>query len=69
MHALASPAYGPLESLRIIDQPLPEPGAGQVRIRVIASALNPADFKSVTGEMRIPPGCGFRFFRRRRCSG
>jgi NADPH:quinone reductase-like Zn-dependent oxidoreductase len=53
MRALASPAYGPLEFLRIIDLPLPEPGPGQVRIRVHASALNPADFKSITGEAKI----------------
>jgi NADPH:quinone reductase-like Zn-dependent oxidoreductase len=33
--------------------PLPEPGPGQVRIRVHASALNPADFKSITGETKI----------------
>ena len=53
MRALASPAYGLLESLKIIDLPIPEPGPGQVRIRVLMSALNPADFKSVTGEMKI----------------
>jgi NADPH:quinone reductase-like Zn-dependent oxidoreductase len=53
MRALASPAYGPLESLKIIDLPLPEPGPSQVRILVHASALNPADFKSVTGEAKI----------------
>jgi len=53
MRALVSPAYGPLESLKIIDLPTPEPGPGQVRIRVLASALNPADFKSVTGEAKI----------------
>jgi len=53
MHALVSPAYGPLESLKIVDLPMPEPGPGQVRIRVHASALNPADFKSITGEAKI----------------
>jgi alcohol dehydrogenase len=53
MRALASPAYGPLEPLRIIDLPIPEPGPRQVRIRVHASALNQADFKSVTGETKI----------------
>ncbi len=53
MRALVSPAYGPLESLKIIDLPTPEPGPGQVRIRVLASALNPADFKSITGEAKI----------------
>ena len=53
MRALATPAYGPLESLRIVDLPLPEPGPGHVRIRVHASALNPGDAKTVTGETKI----------------
>ena len=53
MRALVSPSYGPLESMRIVDLPVPEPGPGQVRIRVHASSLNPADFKSVTGEAKI----------------
>jgi NADPH:quinone reductase-like Zn-dependent oxidoreductase len=40
---MASPAYGPLEGLAQIDAPLPTPGHGEIRVRVVASALNPAD--------------------------
>jgi NADPH:quinone reductase-like Zn-dependent oxidoreductase len=39
--------------MKIIDLPLPEPGPGQIRIRVHASALNPADAKTVTGGTKI----------------
>ncbi len=59
MRVLASPAYGPLESLRIIDLPQPEPGPGQVRIHVHASALNPADGRTITGKTKILHAGGF----------
>jgi NADPH:quinone reductase-like Zn-dependent oxidoreductase len=36
--------------LEVTDLPLPEPGAGEVRVRVRASALNPADQKVLGGE-------------------
>jgi NADPH:quinone reductase-like Zn-dependent oxidoreductase len=53
MRAIAAPAYGPLERLAIIDAPLPMPGRGEVRVRVVASALNPADYKVVLGTMKF----------------
>jgi NADPH:quinone reductase-like Zn-dependent oxidoreductase len=53
MKAIAAPSYGPLETLAPIDAPLPEPAAGEVRVRVVASALNPADSKVVTGELKF----------------
>jgi NADPH:quinone reductase len=51
MFALATDAYGELSGLRRIELPLPQPGAGEVRVRVQASALNPADYKVATGHM------------------
>jgi NADPH:quinone reductase-like Zn-dependent oxidoreductase len=36
--------------LEIRELPLPEPGAGEVRVRIRASALNPADQKVLGGE-------------------
>lgn len=33
-------AYGGCEGLRVVDLPVPEPGRGQVRVRVLASSLN-----------------------------
>jgi len=53
MKALAAPGYGPLENLAIIDAPVPTPGRGEVRVRVVASALNPADYKVITGTLKF----------------
>ncbi len=53
MKAIAAPSYGPLEHLTEIDVPVPMPGAGEVRVRVVASALNPADYKVVLGTMKF----------------
>ena len=53
MKAMAVPSYGPLDRLAEIDAPLPAPGRGQVRVRVVASALNPADFKVILGTLKF----------------
>jgi NADPH:quinone reductase-like Zn-dependent oxidoreductase len=53
MKAIAAPGYGSLERLAEIDAPLPAPGRGEVRVRVVASALNPADYKVVLGTMKF----------------
>ncbi len=53
MKAIAAPAYGPLDRLAQIDAPLPTPGRGEVRVRVVASALNPADYKVLLGTMKF----------------
>lgn len=53
MKALAAPRYGPLDTMRLIDMALPTPRAGELRVRVIASALNPADYKVVLGDLKF----------------
>ncbi|WP_432511281.1 NADPH:quinone reductase [Kineococcus sp. SYSU DK001] len=40
---------GPSSVLRLEDRPLPEPGAGEVRVRVVVSGVNPTDWKSRSG--------------------
>jgi NADPH:quinone reductase-like Zn-dependent oxidoreductase len=40
----------PEEVLHVREVPLPEPGRGQVRVRMIASPLNPSDLLVVRGE-------------------
>lgn len=35
--------------LELVDVPIPEPGAGEIRLRVMASGVNPTDWKSRTG--------------------
>jgi NADPH:quinone reductase-like Zn-dependent oxidoreductase len=53
MKAIAAASYGPLDRLAAIDAPLPTPGSGEVRVRVVASALNPADYKVITGALKF----------------
>jgi len=53
MKAIAAPTYGPLDHLAQIEAPLPTPGRDEVRVRVVASALNPADFKVILGTLKF----------------
>jgi NADPH:quinone reductase len=53
MKAMAAPGYGPLEQIRLIDMPMPSPGGGEVRVRTVASALNPADYKVLLGTLKF----------------
>lgn len=42
--------YGPAtEVLRVVDMDKPEPGAGEVRVRVAVSGVNPTDWKARAG--------------------
>jgi NADPH:quinone reductase-like Zn-dependent oxidoreductase len=49
MRAMGADAAGAPDSLRILEVPVPEPAAGQVRIRVAAAAVNPADHRVLHG--------------------
>lgn len=49
MKALVLDKPGKLDHLHIADIALPEPGEGEVRVRVHAVALNPIDYKLVFG--------------------
>ncbi len=51
--AMAASRYGPLEQLRPVNLPAPTPGRGEVLVRIHASALNPADYKVITGQMKF----------------
>jgi NADPH:quinone reductase-like Zn-dependent oxidoreductase len=53
--------YGGPEELRLDEVKQPEPGRGQVRVRVRAAAVNPMDWKIRRGEMKMLSG--FRFPR------
>lgn len=35
--------------LQLVDRDVPEPGSGQVRVRMVRSAVNPTDWKSRSG--------------------
>ncbi|MBK9176438.1 MAG: NAD(P)-dependent alcohol dehydrogenase [Flavobacteriales bacterium] len=53
MKVMATDGYGPIERLALMSIPLPDPGKGEVRVRVHASALNPADYKVITGSFKF----------------
>src|SRR6516165_8419084 len=51
MKAVVFEQFGdPAEVLQVREVPEPEPGAGQVRVRMLASPIGPADFLTVRGE-------------------
>ncbi|GAB3931527.1 zinc-dependent alcohol dehydrogenase family protein [Larkinella terrae] len=53
----------PTDVLQVVDAPLPEPGPGEVRIKVIASPINPSDLMFVQNlygiQPELPSGAGF----------
>ncbi len=51
----------PLDVLHLDDVAIPNPGAGQVRVRVHACALNPADWAVCEGFLPVPPPRGIGF--------
>src|SRR5580698_2238394 len=51
--------YGGPEELRLEEVALPEPGRGQVRVRIKAAAANPMDWKIRRGEMKMMTGRKF----------
>jgi len=52
MKALRFSGFGPPSVLRIEDVPLPEPGAGEALIQVKAAAINPSDYKNISGHFK-----------------
>jgi NADPH:quinone reductase-like Zn-dependent oxidoreductase len=65
MKAIQFDAYGePAEVLAVADRPVPEPRKGEVRVRILASPINPSDLLYVRGqysgvEPRFPAPVGF----------
>jgi NADPH:quinone reductase-like Zn-dependent oxidoreductase len=56
MKAVVFDRFGePGEVLRVRDVPMPEPGPGQVRVRMIASPVNPSDLLVVRGRYGVLP--------------
>ena len=53
MLAIAASSYGPLARLKALEMPRPQPGPAEVQVKVIASALNPADYKVLLGKMKF----------------
>src|ERR1700754_3170893 len=49
MRAVVYASTGDASVLQLVQRPLPEPAEGEVRIRVVASGVNPTDWKSRSG--------------------
>jgi putative PIG3 family NAD(P)H quinone oxidoreductase len=47
---------GPAEALKLVEQPRPEPGPGEILIRVRAAGVNRADLMQRRGHYPPPPG-------------
>ena len=52
MKAVRIHEYGGVDVLRLEDAPRPEPGPGEVLVRVHAAAVNPVDWKVRAGYLR-----------------
>ena len=49
MRAIIYSEVGEAEVLRLVDKDVPEPGAGEVRVKVAVSGVNPTDWKTRSG--------------------
>ena len=56
MRAVIAPQPGGVEALEVVDLPQPEPGPGEVLIRVAAAGLNRSDLLQRRGHYPPPPG-------------
>jgi NADPH2:quinone reductase len=56
MQAVEITSFGGPEVLRLGERPVPEPGAGELRIRVTASGVNRPDVLQRMGHYAPPPG-------------
>lgn len=50
MRAIVYSQGGNSDVLRLVDRPVPEPGPGEVRVKVVVSGVNPTDWKGRRGE-------------------
>jgi NADPH:quinone reductase-like Zn-dependent oxidoreductase len=53
MNAIIYRSYGGPEKLELVQRPDPQPGPGQLLIRVHCSSVNPIDWKRASGVMRL----------------
>lgn len=54
MKVLSFQQYGPPSTLEFLEREIPEPGPGEVLIKVAATAINPSDVKNVSGHFKAP---------------
>jgi NADPH:quinone reductase len=49
MRAIVYTEKGPSSAMRLVERPVPEPGPGQVRVRLVQAGVNPTDWKARAG--------------------
>jgi NADPH2:quinone reductase len=54
MRAIVYSRPGDSSVLELVDRDVPEPGPGEVRVRVVVSGVNPTDWKSRKGSSAVP---------------
>jgi NADPH:quinone reductase-like Zn-dependent oxidoreductase len=59
MHAYRHTSFTGIDALDLVDEEIPEPGAGQVLVRVRASSLNFRDPLIANGQLPFPASPGF----------
>lgn len=52
MQAIVLSEYGDPNRLALRERPEPEPGAGQIKVRVVSASLNPVDWKLRSGALQ-----------------
>jgi NADPH2:quinone reductase len=55
MRAIVYSQTGEADVLRLVERPIPEPGPGEVRVKVHVSGVNPTDWKSRRGTSGAQP--------------
>ena len=56
MQAVLAPDPGGPQALQIVERPVPQPGCGEILIKVTAAGLNGADLLQRQGRYPLPPG-------------
>jgi NADPH:quinone reductase-like Zn-dependent oxidoreductase len=54
MKAVRIHEFGGPEVLKYEDVPMPQPGQGEIRVKVIAAGVNPVDWKIRKGFIKLP---------------
>jgi NADPH:quinone reductase len=55
MKAIVHTRTGGPDVLQLVDRPVPDPGSGQVRVKIYVSGVNPTDWKSRSGSTSAGP--------------
>jgi NADPH:quinone reductase-like Zn-dependent oxidoreductase len=69
MKAVVFNKYGNNDVVEVRDMPVPLPGTGEVLVKVHAASVNPVDWKTRAGQLRLITGYKFPKILGRECAG